>query len=170
MRLAFCQIARGLDESFDFGARLKLGLQSSYAIDGLLVLAEKPFGTVMLLREIAAAGSVPENFLAKIFQKLTRGGVLVSSRGAVRGYALARSPKDLSLREILLPLEGSDLFDRCIFWSHGCSDGHPCPLHFRWKKIRRRVVGELMERTTLNDLAKARRQTGQTGAQNPLKE
>jgi Rrf2 family protein len=136
---------------------LKLGLQSSYAIEGLLVLAEKPFGTVMLLREIAVAGSLPENFLAKIFQKLARAGVLVSSRGVVRGYELARKPKDLSVKEILLPLEGSNFLDRCIFWSHRCADGDPCPLHFRWKQLRQKVVGELMERTTLKDLAKARR-------------
>jgi len=110
----------------------------------------------MLLRDIAEAGRVPEHFLAKIFQKLTRSGVLISSRGAVRGYALARRPKDLNVKEILLPLEGSDLFDRCVFWSHRCADVDPCPLHFRWKKVRQRVIGELMERTTLADLAKAR--------------
>ncbi|HEY6997119.1 MAG: RrF2 family transcriptional regulator [Candidatus Binatia bacterium] len=148
---------------------MKLGLQSSYAIEGLLVLAGKPFGTVMLLHEIAVAGSVPESFLAKIFQKLTRTGVLVSSRGAVRGYALARRPKDLSVKEILLPLEGSDLLDRCIFWSHRCADDDPCPLHFRWKKVRERIIGDLMERTTLADLAKARGHS-QTGAQKHVKE
>ncbi len=135
---------------------MKLGRQSSYAIDGLIVLAGKPFGTVMLLRDIARAANVPENFLAKIFQKLTQGGVLASSRGAVRGYALARKPKDLSVKQVLLPLEGSDLFDRCIFWSHRCAETDPCPLHFRWKKVRQRVIGELMERTTLADLAKTR--------------
>jgi Rrf2 family transcriptional regulator, iron-sulfur cluster assembly transcription factor len=147
---------------------LKLGRQSSYAIDGLLVLAGKPFGTVMLLRDIAEAGSVPENFLAKIFQKLTRSGVLASSRGAVRGYALACKPTDLSIKQILLPLEGSDLFDRCIFWSYRCADADPCPLHFRWKKVRERIIAELLERTTLADLANARSHK-QTGARRQVK-
>ena len=110
----------------------------------------------MLLRDIAEAGNVPENFLAKIFQKLTRSGVLVSSRGAVRGYALARKPREIKVKEILLATEGLDLFDRCIFWSDRCADADPCPLHFRWKKVRQRIIGELMERTTLADLAKAR--------------
>jgi Rrf2 family protein len=142
---------------------LKLGIQSEYAIKGLLVLAAKPLGTVMLLRDVAKAGRVPENFLAKIFQKLTRSGVLVSSRGAIRGYALARSARNLNVKEILIALEGSDLFDRCVFWSHRCADSDPCPLHFRWKKARQRIIGELIERTTLADLAKAQGRT-QTGA------
>ena len=77
---------------------MKLGRQSLYAIDGLLVLAAKPVGTVMLLRDIARSRHVPESFLAKIFQKLTRGGLVVSSRGAVRGYALARKPKDIKTK------------------------------------------------------------------------
>jgi len=62
---------------------MKLGRQSLYAIEGLLVLAAKPFGTVMLLRDIARSRQVPESFLAKIFQKLTRDGLVVSSRGAI---------------------------------------------------------------------------------------
>jgi Rrf2 family iron-sulfur cluster assembly transcriptional regulator len=133
---------------------LKLGRQSAYAIDGLLVLAERPLGTVMLLRDIADEGKVPENFLAKIFQKLAHGGIVTSSRGAVRGYALSRKPKAIKVKEILLAVEGSDLFDRCIFWSDRCADANPCPLHFRWKKMRERVIGALMEQTTLADLFK----------------
>jgi Rrf2 family protein len=133
---------------------LKLGRESEYAIDGLLVLAKKPLGTVMLLRDVAEAAGVPQNFLAKIFQKLARGGIVTSSRGAVRGYALSRRPRAIKVREIFLAVEGSDLFDRCIFWSDRCADSNPCPMHFRWKKVRERVIGELMERTTLADLFK----------------
>jgi len=79
---------------------MKLGRQSAYAIDGLLVLTAKPFGTVMLLRDIARSRNVAESFLAKIFQKLTRGGLVVSSRGAIRGYALARKSKDIKTKDI----------------------------------------------------------------------
>ncbi len=132
---------------------MRLGRESEYAIEGLIALATKPFGTVMLLRDVAKSRGIPVSFLAKIFQKLTRGGILVSSRGAVRGYALARRPKDLKLKEVFLAIEGSDLFERCIFWSERCAEANPCALHFKWKKVRQRVIGELMEQTTLADLA-----------------
>ncbi len=108
----------------------------------------------MLLRDIADDGEMPENFLAKIVQKLARNGILISSRGAVRGYALARKPKEIRVRDILLAVEGSDIFDRCIFWGERCADSDPCPLHFRWKKVRDRVLRDLMDRTTLADLSK----------------
>lgn len=131
---------------------MRLGRESEYAIEGLIALAAKPLGTVMLLRDIAKSRVIPASFLAKIFQKLTRGGILNSSRGAVRGYALARRPKDLKLKEIVLAVEGTDLLERCIFWSCRCADANPCALHFRWKKMRQRIIGEMMERTTLADL------------------
>jgi Rrf2 family protein len=133
---------------------LKLGRESEYAIAGLLILAKKPLGTVMLVRDVAEAANVPQHFLAKIFQKLARGGVVTSSRGAVRGYALSRRPRAIKVREIVLAVEGPDLFDRCIFWSDRCADSNPCPMHFRWKKVRDRVIRSLMERTTLTDLFK----------------
>lgn len=136
---------------------MKLGRESAYAIEGLLVLAAKPPGTAMLLSDIAAAGGIPRSFLAKIFQKLTRSGVTLSSRGAVRGYALARPPKKIQLKEILLAAEGPDLFERCIFWSDRCAEDNPCPVHDRWKRIKRRFMRELMERTTLADLARKKR-------------
>lgn len=118
------------------------------------MLAKKPLGTVMLLRDIARAAGVSQNFLAKIFQKLARGGIVTSSRGAVRGYSLARRPKDITAKEVFLVVEGSDLFDRCIFWSDRCVDSKLCPMHFRWQKVRERVIGEFMERTTLADLVR----------------
>lgn len=146
---------RGLNLPFDSDfAEMKLGRESAYALEGLLALADKPFGTVMLLRDIAQSRGVPQSFLAKIFQKLTRAGVVVSCRGAVRGYALARRPKQIKVKEIFLAVEGPDLFDRCIFWSDRCADSNPCPVHFRWQQVKEKVIGGLMERTTLANLSK----------------
>ncbi|MFQ5850125.1 MAG: RrF2 family transcriptional regulator [Candidatus Binatia bacterium] len=133
---------------------MKLGRESAYGIEGLLALAKRPPGTTMLLSDIAAARRVPQSFLAKIFQKLTRHGVVRSFRGSVRGYALARRPKEIKVKDILLAIEGPDLFERCIFWSDRCAHTNPCPLHDRWKQLKQQVIEGLIERTTLADLMK----------------
>lgn len=151
--LTFFAVKR-LNWSVDSFIAMKLGRESAYAIEGLLDLATKPPGSPTLLRDIAASRGVPRSFLAKIFQKLTRSGIVLSSRGAVRGYALAHRPKEIKVKDILLAIEGPDLLDRCILWSDRCADSNPCPMHFRWKRVRQQVVAELMERTTLADLAK----------------
>jgi Rrf2 family iron-sulfur cluster assembly transcriptional regulator len=132
---------------------MKLGKESRYAIEGLVVLAKTPFGTTMQLRDIAEAGGVPQNFLAKIFQKLKRANIVASSRGAVRGYALARRSKAINVKDILLAVEGCDTFDRCIFWSDRCAEAAPCPMHIHWKRVRQ-TIAALMKRTTVADLAR----------------
>src|SRR3972149_386787 len=131
---------------------MRLSLESKYGLEGLSVLARQPQGSVMLLQEIAAAGHLPPGFLAHIFQKLTRHNVVSSHRGAIRGYALARPPDEISLREIFEAIEGPGLFGRCVFWPGRCGDQDPCSLHERWAVIR---VGlhEMMERTTLAQVA-----------------
>lgn len=132
---------------------MKLGKESRYAIEGLMVLAKNRIGTPIQLRDIAKAAGAPPSFLAKIFQKLNRANVVISSRGAIRGYALARRPDAIKMAEIFAAVEGGDVFDRCIFWSERCADLSPCPIHFEWKRARLTIAG-LMQRTTLADLAR----------------
>ena len=105
----------------------------------------------MLLDEIARAGKLPPRFLAQIFQKLRRHRVVSSHRGAVRGYALARPPHQITLREIFEAIEGPDFFERCVFWPQECDGRHPCCLHTRLATIRQNLRGTL-EGTTLEEV------------------
>jgi Rrf2 family protein len=133
---------------------MKLSRESRYAVEGLMVLAERSLQVPIQLRDIAEAAQVPANFLSKIFQKLKRAKILSSSRGGVRGYALARHPKTISMADVFTAVEGSDVFDRCIFWSDRCDDCSPCPIHSEWIRMRQLIIA-LMQKITLADLAKA---------------
>lgn len=133
-------------------APVRLSRESEYGLEGLRVLARQPRGTAMLLEEIAEAGQLPPHFLAQIFQKLRRHRVVVSHRGAVRGYSLARPADQITLREIFEAIEGPDLFERCVFWPGHCGDQHPCCLHTRWVMIRQNLK-EMIDGTTLEEVA-----------------
>jgi Rrf2 family transcriptional regulator, iron-sulfur cluster assembly transcription factor len=134
---------------------MKLGRESEYALKGLRALAQQRIGATILLRDIAQAADVPETFLAKIFQKLAKAGVLQSSRGAVRGYALARPPAEIKLKDIFLVTEDDDILERCIFWSDNCADANPCPLHSQWKPVRRQILN-IMNNNSLADVMRGR--------------
>lgn len=131
---------------------MKLSRESEYGLVGLVHLARRRPGTILKLREVAEAQGLPQLFLAKIFRKLTRYGVLTSYRGGKRGYALARPASEISVKEIMEAIEGADVFTRCVFWSNRCSDERPCLLHDLWKTIRPQLV-ESMARITLDDVA-----------------
>jgi Rrf2 family protein len=55
----------------------------------------------MIISEISQEGNLPQKFLESILQELRRGGVLQSRKGRHGGYSLTRSPRAISLGEIL---------------------------------------------------------------------
>ena len=62
-----------------------------YGLHGIMYLAEQPNGKVTPLSEISEAQQVPEKFLAKIFQSLSKTGLVKSHRGVKGGFSMARS-------------------------------------------------------------------------------
>ncbi len=131
---------------------MKLSRESQYGLTAAMYLATQPPGTVLQGSRLAEAEGLPPMFLAKILRKLTRHGVLRSFRGRDRGYALARAPRDISVREVLEAIEGPDLFQRCVFWSDVCSEDEPCLLHDTWKTVRP-VMASLMDHISLEEVA-----------------
>lgn len=131
---------------------MKFSRESEYGLKGLLFLVKQPQEKVLSLHEIAVGSNLPQSFLAKIFHKFVQHGLLKSFRGATRGYALGRSPKAISAREILEAIEGPDLFERCIFWNDRCDGQDPCPLHDGWKAVKPQFVS-ILQKATLHDLA-----------------
>lgn len=80
-----------------------------YAIAALQELGGADDGTVLKIKEIATNANVPQNFLEQILLELKKQGLLISVKGAHGGYKLARSLKDITLRDVVVVLE-SDIF------------------------------------------------------------
>jgi Rrf2 family protein len=131
---------------------VKLSRESEYGLAALIYMAGQSPGAIVQVKQVAEAQDLPEMFLAKIFLKLARHGVLRSYRGRERGYALARPAGQISAKEIVEGLEGATVFQRCVFWRNQCSEDRPCPLHDVWKDVRPHMV-ERMARITLGDIA-----------------
>jgi len=81
-----------------------------YAIHGLLWLVnnDKPLSS----RDIADLQVISPSFLAKIFPKLEKAGIVTASDGVRGGYRLARPADKISFLEIVDAIEGEKpLFD-----------------------------------------------------------
>jgi Rrf2 family transcriptional regulator, iron-sulfur cluster assembly transcription factor len=126
--------------------------ESQYALEGLLVLARQPRGSVMLLKHVAQTANVPANFLARIFQKLKRHNLVTAHRGAVRGYALARPAHEITLREIFEAIEGPAVFRRGLFASRSAMERRGYRLQREWTPIAASLRA-VMEETTLAQVA-----------------
>jgi len=122
-----------------------------HAIRALASLATLPgnthMGTATLARHIGA----PPNYLGKLLQTLARHRLVESRKGLHGGFRLARSPRSISLLQIVEPVEQIARFESCILGRSACNDEQPCTLHRRWAALRDNYLALLSE-TTLNDL------------------
>ena len=112
------------------------------------MLARQSRGRVMLVRQLAQAGHLPAGFLARTLQKFRRHNLVASHRGAIRGYSLARSAPEITLREIFEAIEGPTVFRRCIRSSRRSSEANCCRLRDDWATIGARLL-TVMEELTL---------------------
>lgn len=132
-----------LSKSCEYGLRATLYL-STLDSDGYV-----PIGKISDKLDI----SFP--FLTKIFQKLNDADLLTSQRGPKGGVALRKSPEAITLYDIVVAIDGDDLFEECVLGLPGCGDAEPCPLHNQWSD-RRDQVENMFRNATLAELPDVR--------------
>lgn len=80
-----------------------------YAIAALQELGSVDEKKVLKIKDIATSANIPQNFLEQILLELKKQGLLVSIKGAHGGYKLARSLKNITLKDVVVVLE-ADIF------------------------------------------------------------
>jgi Rrf2 family protein len=76
-----------------------------YAIRALVTIAAAGGGPVKA-EALAASQDIPVNFLENILGDLRRAGVVATLRGAEGGYRLARPASEITLADVIRPLDG----------------------------------------------------------------
>ena len=99
-----------------------------YGLIGMIYLARQPRGAVVSLGEISRAEKIPDKFLAKIFQNLTRTGIVKSHRGVRGGFSLAKTPRKVSMGEVIQSIQGNGEVMKCAFQKKTCNRLERCPI------------------------------------------
>lgn len=131
-----------------------LSRTSQYAIQALIYIATQAPGEPVLNRDIADRLNVPAAYLAKILQSLCKHGLLDSFRGRLGGFCLREGMQKTSLMQVMLLTEGPDFTKNCILGLKECTDETACPMHFKWKPVKNKIIA-MMNEMHLEDLAKA---------------
>ena len=97
---------------------------ASLGIHAMALLAGSESLTISA-RVIAKQLNASEAHLAKVLQRLTKAGLLRSTRGPSGGFALLRSPGEISLLEVYEAIEGPLGTNACLFERPMC-DGKRC--------------------------------------------
>jgi Rrf2 family transcriptional regulator, nitric oxide-sensitive transcriptional repressor len=122
---------------------------AEYALRAIVYLAGQD--TPQTTQQIAAVTRVPAGYLSKVLQSLARGGLVHSQRGLHGGFTLTKSPKQLTVWEVIDSVDPIQRIRTCPLGlkSHGVN---LCPMHKRLddamagveKAFRASTVAELL--------------------------
>jgi Rrf2 family transcriptional regulator, iron-sulfur cluster assembly transcription factor len=130
---------------------VKYTQSTELAVDSLLFMAAHSERQEFSVDEVARAQSISGAYLSKVFQQLVRAGILRSHRGAKGGYALARSPREITLLDAALVFEGSAPIYTCRAESKLCQLGSRCLVMSTFRKAEEQLH-EALRDVTLQDL------------------
>lgn len=124
-----------------------------YAIRAAIFIAsESEKGKRASLKDIAREIDSPEAFTAKTLQKLSRSGIITSTKGAHGGFEVKGDLSNtIMISQIVLAIDGDKVYTRCSLGLNNCSEDHPCPFHSRFKPVRNGLQ-QIVENTSLKDL------------------
>jgi len=120
-----------------------------YAIQGLLYLAEHRQGGAVPAEAIARDLGISRDFISKTLQGLVAEGLVASHRGKAGGFLLNRAPKAITLLEVVLIIDGSNLFENCVLGLPECGSDNACPVHGIWGPLREQIRS-MLAATTLD--------------------
>lgn len=104
--------------------------------------------------QIAQNLGLPFPMTAKVLQMLVHAHILDSIRGPTGGFRFRVPPEKIRLIDIVLAIDGPEIFERCALGLPTCDEENPCPIHNHWLPIREELR-ELLKKTTLSELLKS---------------
>ena len=117
-----------------------------YAVRCVLYLAAgRETNQVVSKKEVARAMNIPESFMAKVAQTLSRAGIIQITQGARGGYRLLKDPAALSLLQVVEAVDGEIYLNECIMSPESCRRSPFCGVHKIWETARQRLRQTLDE-------------------------
>jgi Rrf2 family protein len=132
---------------------LQLSKKVEYALIALRHMAMNQRGQVFTAKEIAATYEIPYELLAKVLQKLTKSGVIVSTQGMRGGYSLAKKPDQIQVSHIInvIEEEKASIAECYAEGGEGCSLFDGCTIRKPLGKMQNNL-NALFDKTTLEQI------------------
>lgn len=119
---------------------------AEYALRAVVCLANSDGPqTSHVISEIA---QVPQDYLSKVMQTLSRQNIVRSQRGLRGGFTLVKPATELTVLEVITSIDPLRRFHECPLGLHGKA---LCPLHRRLDDAAK-AIAEMFGDTTIADL------------------
>ena len=92
---------------------MRLSTKSRYGLRALFDMAFNAGNLPIQVKEISNRQDISPRYLEQIFQSFKKAGILKSKKGPQGGYFLAKSPEEITVRDIIEAAEGDALLVAC---------------------------------------------------------
>lgn len=134
---------------------MRLSTKSRYGLRALFDMAYNSGTLPVQIKDISRRQEISPRYLEQIFQSLKKAGILKSKRGPQGGYYLAKTPEQITIREILEAAEGDTLLVNCLNERKGkkgaCHFDASCVTQTIWQEATEKL-NDYFSQTTLKSL------------------
>lgn len=128
---------------------MKISTKGIYGVKAMIDLAYYSSSDIVRIRDISKRQDISERYLEQIFSLLRKSGLIEGKKGSGGGYVLTKNPKEITMGEILVVLEGKL---KVINSDDYCKDDlERCINENLWEKINE-SIGKVVYNITLEEL------------------
>ena len=132
--------------------RLELNRRADYAIRTTMYLARESTDRLVNAPTIARQMDVPQGYLPHIMRDLVRAQLVEAVPGRGGGYRLARSPREVSVLDVIEAVEDDVRRRTCVLRRDACAAIKPCSVHQLFASAQDALL-ELLAGATIQDVA-----------------
>ena len=121
---------------------MRITTWGEYGLIVSLHLARRGAAGPVAARVLAEREGLPHDYVEQILLRLRRAGVVAATRGAHGGYALARPPADVTVRDVLRATELVTFEVNCDHYRNGgdrCRSDGDCTIRPVWRQLEQRI-------------------------------
>lgn len=126
---------------------------TKYAIRAIVHMLQHQDNGKNTVVEMATELSIPQPYLSKVLQQLSKNGIISSAKGRGGGFYLSEDNMNRPLIDVVICIEGHNVFNKCILGLAECSDENPCLLHHHFKAFKSSIEKSICEQS-VDDLFK----------------
>lgn len=139
---------------------MRISTKGKYALEAIVDLAIESSSEFESLKNIAERRNISENYLEQIFMRLRKNNIVESTRGAHGGYRLTKDPKEITVEDVILAVEGDISPVDCVSKNKGkqhCERYEECVTRILWQDIMSEING-IIANKSIADLIKSYRE------------
>ena len=112
---------------------------TKYAINAIVHMLNNGKANKYTVVDMANKLDIPQPYLSKLLQQLSKAGIISSAKGRGGGFYLSDKNLARPLIDIVICIEGHNVFKKCILGLEQCDDDNPCLLHDQFGMFRQSI-------------------------------